>query len=290
MPGIGGTGVVTVTQILGMAALLDGKHACGLDQTGLAQKGGPVVSDVRISRDRDRGLQQGRRPASPTCCSASTCSAPRTRRTCSSPTRSAPSRSSRRTAMPTGAMVTDTGVRFPALRPQPRRRSAAPRARDENVYLDAQALSEALFGDHMPTNLLLLGAAYQHGCLPSRADAIEQAIRLNGAAVEKNLAAFRWGRAVGRAARARRRAARTRRRREPPSSRARAARDRRRDRRRAASCAGCSRSASPDLDRLPERALRARATPTTSIARVERERDAPGETRSPRPTRAACTS
>src|SRR5213075_667296 len=55
MPGIGGTGVVTVSQILQMAALLDGKHAYGLDQTGLAQKGGPVISDVRIARDAIEG-------------------------------------------------------------------------------------------------------------------------------------------------------------------------------------------------------------------------------------------
>src|SRR6185312_7365822 len=49
MPGIGGTGVVTASAILQMAAHLDGLHAAGLEQTGLAQKGGPVVSDVRIS-------------------------------------------------------------------------------------------------------------------------------------------------------------------------------------------------------------------------------------------------
>ena len=59
----------------------------------------------------------------------------------------------------------------------------------------AQELSERLFGDHMPANMIALGAAFQRGALPLTGQAIEQALRLNGAAVEKNLAAFAWGRA-----------------------------------------------------------------------------------------------
>jgi indolepyruvate ferredoxin oxidoreductase len=75
-------------------------------------------------------------------------------------------------------------------------RIAAATRPDALLHVDAQGLSEALFGDHMPANVLLIGAAFQHGCIPISAEAIEQAIRLNGAGVEKTLAAFRWGRAA----------------------------------------------------------------------------------------------
>jgi indolepyruvate ferredoxin oxidoreductase len=194
MPGIGGTGVVTVSQILQMAALLDGKHSFGLDQTGLAQKGGPVVSDVRISRDRIEGSNKASSGAVDLLLGLDLLGAanPRHLQACD-PQRTVAVVST--AAVPTAKMVTDTSVRFPSERRTLRAIDRATRA-EENLAIDAQALSEALFGDHMPTNLLLLGAAFQHGCLPVSAEAVEQAIRLNGAAVDKSLAAFRWGRAA----------------------------------------------------------------------------------------------
>jgi indolepyruvate ferredoxin oxidoreductase len=194
MPGIGGTGVVTVSQILQMAALLDGKHSYGLDQTGLAQKGGPVISDVRIARDPIEGSNKASLGSADLLLGLDLLGAANPKNLAvADPGRTVAVVNT--AAVPTAAMVTDTGVRFPALERNLGAIGRATRA-DENVHLDAQALAEALFGDHMPTNLLLLGAAYQHGCLPVSADAVEHAIRLNGAAVDKSLAAFAWGRAA----------------------------------------------------------------------------------------------
>jgi indolepyruvate ferredoxin oxidoreductase len=194
MPGMGGTGVVTVSQVLQMAAMLDGKHSYGLDQTGLAQKGGPVVSDVRIARDPIEGSNKASAGTADLILGFDVLGA-------ANPRNLLVADAARTIAVvnthaaPTAAMVTDTGVKFPALERNVAAIGKATRA-EENVYVDAEALSEALFGDHMPTNTVLIGAAYQAGCLPLSADALQQAIRLNGAAVEKNLAAFAWGRAV----------------------------------------------------------------------------------------------
>jgi indolepyruvate ferredoxin oxidoreductase len=186
--------VVTVSQVLQMAAMLDGKHSYGLDQTGLSQKGGPVVSDVRISRERIEGSNKASAGEADLLLGFDVLGAANPRNLLVA--------DAQRTvavvnthAVPTSAMVTDTGVRFPALERNKAAIERVTRAAD-NVYLDAEALSEALFGDHMPTNTLLIGAAFQAGCLPLTSAALEQAIRLNGAAVEKNLAAFAWGRAA----------------------------------------------------------------------------------------------
>jgi indolepyruvate ferredoxin oxidoreductase len=194
MPGIGGTGVVTVSQILQMAALLDGKHAFGLDQTGLAQKGGPVISDVRISRDRIEGSNKASSGAADLLLGFDVLGAANPKNLLvADPERTIAVVNTH--AVPTAKMVTDTAVRFPTGKRNMDAIERSTRAAD-NVYLDAQALSEALFGDHMPANLLLIGAAFQHGCIPISSAAIEHAIKLNGAAVEKSIAAFTWGRAA----------------------------------------------------------------------------------------------
>jgi indolepyruvate ferredoxin oxidoreductase len=207
MPGIGGTGVVTVSQILQMAAHLDGLHAAGLEQTGLAQKGGPVVSDVRIARGPVDGALRASRGTADVLIGFDVLGA-------AADTNLAAVRPGHTVAVvntaivPTAAMVTNQ-LPLPGSADDAVARIEAatggglggghtdglggPR---DNLYLDALALAEALFDDHMPANMLLVGAAFQHGCLPLTADAVEHAIRLNGAAVEKNLAAFRWGRAA----------------------------------------------------------------------------------------------
>ncbi|GAA5116518.1 indolepyruvate ferredoxin oxidoreductase family protein [Pseudonocardia adelaidensis] len=194
MPGIGGTGVVTVSQILQMAAHIDGRYAAGLEQIGLAQKGGPVVSDVRIAKQPVRGALR----ASPGTAdvligfdllgAAAEANLAVTR-----PGHTVAVVSS--AVVPTAAMVTGR-VAVPGSPADALGRIAAATRADAALHVDAQGLSEALFGDHMPANMLLIGAAFQHGCIPIAADAIEQAIRLNGAGVEKTLAAFRWGRAA----------------------------------------------------------------------------------------------
>jgi indolepyruvate ferredoxin oxidoreductase len=194
MPGIGGSGVVTVSQILQMAALLEGRWASGLDQTGLAQKGGPVISDVRIGPAGDPGAARAATGEVDVLLGLDLLGsvAPDTLRTLD-PHRTVAVVNLHETA--TAAMVSDTAVAFPPLDDLVGRIEEATRA-ERALWLDAGAMAETLFGDHMPANVIMLGAALQHGCLPVGVEAIEQAIRLNGAAVETNLAALAWGRAV----------------------------------------------------------------------------------------------
>ncbi|WP_194244205.1 indolepyruvate ferredoxin oxidoreductase family protein [Nonomuraea phyllanthi] len=191
MPGIGGTGVVTVSQILQMAAHLDGLHAAGLEQTGLAQKGGPVVSDVRISAAPVAGSLRASQGSADVLIGFDLLgAASEANLAVAAPDRTVAVLNT--AVVPTAAMVTGR-VAVPGHADAVARVASAARRVE---CLDAQGLAESLFGDHMPANLLMLGAAYQHGCLPVSAASVERAIALNGAAVEQNLAAFRWGRAA----------------------------------------------------------------------------------------------
>ncbi len=193
MPGIGGTGVVTVSAILQMAAHLDGLHTAGLEQVGLAQKGGPVISDVRIAKQPVRGALRASRNTVDVLLGFDVLAA-------ADEAILATLRRGRTVAVlntdlvPTAAMVTGQSVLVGAE--DSVSRILAFTCTEGSWLLPAQTLAEALFGDHMPANMLLLGAAYQHGCLPVSAAAIEEAIALNGSAVSNTVAAFRWGRAA----------------------------------------------------------------------------------------------
>jgi indolepyruvate ferredoxin oxidoreductase len=177
-----------------MAAHTEGKHTWGLDQTGLSQKGGPVISDIRISREPITGANKASSGRVDLYLGFDLLGAanPKNLQT-ADPRRTIAVVST--SAVPTGKMVVDIDARFPEIADSLDAIDAQTRGRGFNVYVDAQALSERLFGDHMPSNTLALGAAVQRGAVPVSAEAVEEAIRLNGAAVEKNLAAFRWGRA-----------------------------------------------------------------------------------------------
>ncbi|MEV4148689.1 indolepyruvate ferredoxin oxidoreductase family protein [Amycolatopsis sp. NPDC049691] len=188
--GIGGTGVVTVTQILATAAVLDGRHVRTLDQTGLAQKGGAVVSDLKVTAEP---VEQAPKLAAGECDLYLACDA----LVGADAANLGVADSARTTAVvsttevPTGRMVVDTTVSFPdpgsVLAPL---EAAAKRT----VSLDARGLAEELFDDDQFANVLQLGAAFQTGAIGLPAAVIERAIELNGTAVAANLQAFRRGR------------------------------------------------------------------------------------------------
>ena len=192
MPGIGGTGVVTVSQVLGTAATLDGKYVGGVDQTGLSQKAGPVVSDLHITRtplDGANKLTEGSADLYLVFDLLVGLSA--TNLAAVAPDRTIAVVSTAKT--PTGAMVRNVNASYPdetTMRADLDRYTRA----EHNRYLDTVAVADGLFGESTTANLLQIGVAYQIGALPLSAESIEQAIELNGAAVEANTWAFRWGR------------------------------------------------------------------------------------------------
>ena len=192
MAGVGGTGVVTVSQVLATAALLDGLGVIGLDQTGLSQKGGPVVSHLRFFDGEASG-------ANLIGAGGTDCYLGMDLLVAADPKNLAKADRDRTLAvvstskLPTGDMVAHTEETYPDTDRLLATIDSATRAGD-GVRLDADRMADALLGTAMPANVLVLGAAYQAGGIPVSAASIERAIELNGVAVAANIAAFRWGR------------------------------------------------------------------------------------------------
>jgi indolepyruvate ferredoxin oxidoreductase len=192
--GIGGTGSVTVVATIANAARLEGKHVIGLDQTGLAQKGGAVISDIKITHEPFTGsnkISDGRtdlylgfdilNATDPK--NLDKCLPERTIAVVNT------------TQTPTGQMVSNRKNFFPIVRSLTDGINRVTR-KEHNVFLDGQAMAEGLFGDAMATNNFMVGVAFQAGTIPLKAESIETAIKNSGVGVEQSLAAFRWGRMV----------------------------------------------------------------------------------------------
>ncbi len=192
--GIGGTGIVTVGGILGMAAHLEGKGVGIIDMAGLAQKGGAVYSHIRFARRAEdiHAIRIG----------AGSCDLvlggdmvvasnkkvlgavkPEVTRMVVNMAEVLP-----------GDFTRNADFSLPTERIK--RAVVAAAGRDHSHFVDASRLSAALLGHSIGANIFLIGYAYQLGALPLSAAAIEKAIELNGEAVEMNRSAFRWGRRV----------------------------------------------------------------------------------------------
>jgi indolepyruvate ferredoxin oxidoreductase len=188
--GVGGTGVVTIGALMGMAAHIEGKGLLVLDMAGLAQKGGAVVSHIRLAPDRSQlhaaRVARGQADVILGCdlmvAAAGDALA---------------SMSSGRTYAVMNTDVTPTGsfTRDPNWEASPDVMLERVRSVTKAVdAFEASRLAVALMGDAVATNVFLLGFAWQKGWIPLKEASLLRAIELNGAAVAMNRAAFAWGR------------------------------------------------------------------------------------------------
>ncbi len=191
--GVGGTGVVTIGNLLGMAAHIEGRGVSVLDVTGLSQKGGAVSSHVQIAASADR-LHATRIPLGQAdlllgcdlLVAASTEMLSRVRRDA---TRAAINSAH----VPTADFIRDPDWHFPGASSEQDLCRALGTGCE---FVDAQRAATVLFGDAIHANTLLTGFAWQKGWIPLRHASLMQAIDLNGASVGSNRLAFEWGRCL----------------------------------------------------------------------------------------------
>jgi indolepyruvate ferredoxin oxidoreductase len=190
--GIGGTGVVTIGALIGMAAHIEGKGATVLDMTGLAQKGGAVMSHVRLAAHQD-ALHTPRIATASANLLLGCDIVVAVGDDALSKARNGVTRAVVNTGMAiTGAFVRNPDQAFPLEGMTSLLRDTL--GADSTELVDAARLGTRLMGNALTTNTLLLGYAWQRGLIPVSEAALLKAIELNGVAVEENTRAFRWGR------------------------------------------------------------------------------------------------
>ncbi len=190
--GIGGTGVVTIGAILGMAAHLENKGCGMIDMAGLAQKGGAVFSHVRIANTPDDinaiRISAGKADLILGCDLVVSGA-----KKVLAAVRHGHTTFVANTAeiMP-GDFARSADFSLPVLQLNKALRDAA--GDEKSHFFDATRAATILFGNSIGSNMFMLGFAFQHGGLPLPGEAVEKAIELNGQAVAMNVSAFRWGR------------------------------------------------------------------------------------------------
>ncbi len=189
--GIGGTGVVTIGQTLAMAAHVEGHFSSNLDITGLAQKYGAVSSHVRIAPQPQ--LLHTTRIAAGEADTMVGCDlvVAATDEIISCLALGKSQAVVCTDLLPTAEFTRNPDWQVDAAALKARLRAALG---DKALLLDGQRLAQALMGDPIAANMLMLGAAWQLGQIPLQLAAIERAIELNGVAVPLNKEAFTWGR------------------------------------------------------------------------------------------------
>lgn len=190
--GVGGTGVVTIGALLGMAAHLEGKGCSVMDMTGLAQKGGAVFTHVRLAEKPEQihavRITAGNANLLLGCDMVVAASFDALAKVMPGHTQAIINEHE----VPTGDFLHNPDMQFPSSKlKQVISEATGERAAD---FIDAQSLARSLMGDSIATNIFLLGYAYQKGAIPLSGAALLRAIELNGAAAKENKQAFLWGR------------------------------------------------------------------------------------------------
>ncbi|GIZ13810.1 indolepyruvate ferredoxin oxidoreductase family protein [Pseudomonas sp. NCCP-436] len=192
LPGVGGSGVTTVGALLGMAAHIEGKGCTVLDQAGLAQKFGPVITHIRIAA-RQSDIYAVRIAAGETDlllgCDLVVSASEEALAKLNDKIAHAVVNSHE---APTAEFTRNPDAQVPGAAMREAISEAV--GADKTRFVDATRLATRLLGDSIATNLFMLGFAYQQGLVPVSAEAINKAIELNDVSVELNQQAFLWGR------------------------------------------------------------------------------------------------